>query len=213
MIILIGSEKGGGGKSTIATNFAATFEKYGADVILVDADRQGTSANWAHDRTSTNKPQIECVRQYDNIKHTLENLNKRYSHVIVDCQGRDSKELRTGLLAADIFIIPCRPSQPDLDTIPIVLDILDDVLDINEDLQTYCILTQCPTNRGVTEIEDARYFLEDYDKIKLCKTVIYDRKVYRDAISLGLTVTELDNAKATLEIHGMITEILGEQHG
>lgn len=211
MIILVGSEKGGSGKSTLATNFAATLQNNGADVILVDADRQGTSANWAYDRTQTDKREVECVRQYDNIKQTLQNLNRRYSHVIVDCQGRDSKELRTGLLAADIFIVPCRPSQPDLDTMPIILDVFNAARDINEALTAYCVLTQCPNNPSVTEINDARTYLNNYPAIQTLNALTFDRKVYRDAISLGLSVTELDNDKAAVEINSLITEILG--HG
>lgn len=209
MIILIGSEKGGVGKSTLATNISATLAKNGKDVILVDADRQGTSANWAFDRSNTDKKQVECVRQYDNIKQTLINLDQRYGYVIVDCQGRDSKELRTGLMAADILITPCRPSQPDLDTIPIILDIFNSALDINEKLQGFCVLTQSPNNPSITEISDAKKYLENYNGIKILDTVIYDRKVYRDAISLGLSVTEMDNEKATLEIEKVILEVLG----
>jgi cellulose biosynthesis protein BcsQ len=63
MIILIGSEKGGVGKSTLATNISALLTQQGKDVILVDSDRQSTSANWAKDRLETNKKKIECVRQ------------------------------------------------------------------------------------------------------------------------------------------------------
>ena len=50
MIILIGSEKGGVGKSTLATNLATALALKGSDIILVDADRQSTSANWSQDR-------------------------------------------------------------------------------------------------------------------------------------------------------------------
>ncbi len=42
MIILIGSQKGGCGKSTTAVNICAELAKSGHDVVLVDADRQCT---------------------------------------------------------------------------------------------------------------------------------------------------------------------------
>jgi chromosome partitioning protein len=108
MIILIGSEKGGVGKSTIATNLSALLMSQNKDVVLVDADRQSTSANWTQDRKSTGKVQVQCVRQYDDIENTIADLNKRYEYVIVDCQGRDSKELRTGLMVADKLIRGCK---------------------------------------------------------------------------------------------------------
>jgi len=50
MIILLGSQKGGCGKSTTAVNLCAELAQTGADVVLVDADRQGTAARWVQDR-------------------------------------------------------------------------------------------------------------------------------------------------------------------
>jgi chromosome partitioning protein len=208
MIILIGSEKGGVGKSTLATNIVAFLAIHNKDVILVDADRQSTSANWVHDRKSTKKKQIECVRQYDDIEDTLRNLSKRYDFIVADCQGRDSKELRTGLMAADIFIVPCRPSQPDLDTVPIVASIVKSIKSINKKLEAYCVLTMSPTNPAVKEIKDSKNLLEQYSDLKLLETTISDRKIYRDAIAVGLSVIETSNEKAKTEIENLVNEIL-----
>jgi chromosome partitioning protein len=49
MIVLIGSQKGGCGKSTIAINIAAYLAKHNKDIVLVDADPQQSSANWVKD--------------------------------------------------------------------------------------------------------------------------------------------------------------------
>lgn len=208
MIILIGSKKGGVGKSTLATNIAAFLAKSGKDTILIDADIQRSSSNWFHDRLETNLVQMACVQKYDNLKLTLLDLNKRYDCVVVDCQGRDSVELRTGLLAADIFIIPCRPSQPDIDTIPLMSDMVKQAREMNESLQAFCILTMCPTNPQITEIADSQKFIQNFAEIKLLDSLICDRKVYRDAIASGHGVVEMDNEKATLEIESLMREVL-----
>lgn len=52
-ILLIGSQKGGCGKSTLAANISAALAHAGKDVVLVDADRQCTAANWAGDRVGS----------------------------------------------------------------------------------------------------------------------------------------------------------------
>lgn len=39
MIVLFGGEKGGTGKSTLATNLAVWLARQGRDVLLVDTDR------------------------------------------------------------------------------------------------------------------------------------------------------------------------------
>ena len=50
MILLLGGEKGGTGKTTIATNLAALRAAAGYDVLLIDTDRQGTAAAWCQVR-------------------------------------------------------------------------------------------------------------------------------------------------------------------
>ena len=100
MIVLIGSQKGGCGKSTIAINIAAYLAKHNKDIVLVDADPQQSSANWVKDRDETNLPKVHCVQRYGDIKNTLKDLDSRYDYVIVDVAGHDSKELRTAMLTA-----------------------------------------------------------------------------------------------------------------
>ena len=73
------------------------------DPRLVDADRQSTSANWANDRaeSKTPRPPVHVVQKYENIKPALLDLGGRYDHLVVDCAGRDSREMRSALLVAD----------------------------------------------------------------------------------------------------------------
>ena len=106
MIILIGNQKGGCGKSTTAVNISAYLANKGKDVVLVDADRQSTATNWINDRAETDLPVVNSVQKYDNIRNSLLDLRNRYEIVIVDAAGRDSRELRTGMLASDIILMP-----------------------------------------------------------------------------------------------------------
>jgi chromosome partitioning protein len=209
MIVLIGSQKGGCGKSTTAVNICAELAGRGHDVVLVDADRQCTSANWAMDRVEKPAlPAVHCVQKYENIRDTLLDLDKRYEYVIVDAAGRDSRELRTGMTAAHILVVPFRPSQPDLDTLPNMQEIIIQAKDLNHNLKVYGLITMAPTNPVIHEETDARECLIDYPEIKLLATMIRDRKVYRDAMSEGLGVVEMDNPKAKMEIKKLVEEIL-----
>ncbi len=209
MIIMCGSQKGGCGKSTIAVNICAELANQGRDVVLVDADRQATAANWANDRfENTTLSPVHCVQKYDNIRDTLLDLDNRYSFVVVDTAGRDSRELRTGMTAAHILIIPFRPSQPDLDTLPVIADIITQAKDLNPGLQVYGLLTMAPTNPVIHEAADARDYVSDYPQIVLLTAIIRDRKVYRDAISEGKGIKEMDNVKAKLEMSKLMQEIL-----
>lgn len=208
MIVLIGSQKGGCGKSTTAVNICAELARKGSDVVLVDADRQCTAANWHMDRANNAAlPVVHCVQKYDNIRDTLLDLDKRYEFVIVDAAGRDSRELRTGMTAAHVLLVPFRPSQPDLDTLPKLSEIIGQAKDLNPDLAVFGLLTMAPTNPVVHEAEEAREYLQDYPEIHLLETIIRDRKVYRDAMSDGRGVVEMDNVKASDEIQSLMQEI------
>lgn len=212
MIILIGSQKGGCGKSTTAVNLCAELAGQGHDVVLVDADRQATAANWAMDRADNPAlAKVYCVQKYENIRDTLLDLNQRYGYVVADAAGRDSRELRTGMTAAHILIVPFRPSQPDLDTLPNMQDIIIGAKDINPSLKVYGLITMAPTNPIIHEEADARACLDDYPEIHLLTTLIRDRKVYRDAMSDGLGVVEMDNPKAKAEIKSLVGEVLNGQ--
>ena len=208
MIIAIGSQKGGCGKSTIAVNIATALAHKKLDVVIVDADRQGTTANWAMDRTNhPTLPVVHCLQKYENIKDTLIDLSSRYEHVIVDAAGRDSRELRTSMIAADLLIVPFRPSQPDLDTLPNLQEIITQATDLNPKLKVVGLITLAPTNPIINEIAEAQEYLLDYPEIELLDVIIKDRKVYRDAISEGLGVIELANPKATEEITKLVEYI------
>jgi len=209
MIILVGSQKGGCGKSTTAVNIATILAHNACDVVLVDADRQCTTANWAMDRVSKSiLPVVHCVQKYENISSTLIDLKQRYEYVIVDAAGRDSRELRTGMVAADILLVPFRPSQPDLDTIPNLQEIIIQAKDLNPKLKVYGLITMAPTNPIINEESEAREYLDDYPEIVLLSSTIKDRKVYRDAMSEGMGVIELSNPKASTEITNLVKEII-----
>lgn len=203
MIILLGSYKGGCGKSTLATSIAAMLAGKGNDVVLVDADKQSTASTWAADReTETSLPSVACVQKYGNIRQTLLDLDKRYSHVVVDCAGHDSQELRSAITAAHVVLSPFRPSQPDLDTARrLVNDVIEPMLPAAaNNPRFYAVLTMCPSNPSVTEIQDAQAYLAQVSSLAVIVPCIYDRKVYRDAICAGKGATEMKNDKASTEL-------------
>lgn len=211
MIILIGSQKGGSGKSTVAVNLATEYARQGKDVCLVDADRQRSAARWHADREEQgHQPAIACVEKLDNIHQTLGDLGGRYDVVIVDVAGHDSKEMRTGMTAADLLVVVTRPSQFDLDTLGHMSDVIGQAKDFNPTLDVRGLISQAPSNPAVTERTDAKEFLADYPVIQPLETVIHERKAYRDVVGEGLGVVEWTNSKAKAEMQVLAVELMQE---
>lgn len=209
MIVLVGNQKGGCGKSTTAANISAALAVRGHDVVLVDTDNQATAATWAADRNEQKQlPVVHCIQKYGNVHGTLLDLEKRYGYVVVDAGGRDSRELRTAMTAADILLVPFRPSQPDLDVIHQLEDVIIQAKDINAKLAIHGLITMAPTNHVIKEADEAKEYLEQFPDINLLKSIICDRKVYRDSMSNGHGVVEMDNPKAKFEIERLLKEIL-----
>lgn len=208
MITLVGGQKGGSGKSTIATNLAAALANQGKDVLLVDGNAaQGTSSNWAARREDTNLESISCIEKSGNLYKSLKDLGKRYDEVIVDTGGQDSKEFRTAMLASHLLISPIRPSQADAETLVYVADLLEQAREMNPDLIAKILISNAPSHPAVKLVEETRELLKDLECFEIAKSVIFYRKIYMDAIPTGAGVVEMNNIKATNEIINLVEEL------
>ena len=207
MIILFGGEKGGTGKSTLATNICVWLAAKKKDVLLIDADRQSTSSNWAGERAELDLPKVNCVQRYGNIAKTVQDLSKRYEYVIIDAAGRDSEELRSAMVVSDRVYSPLKASQSDLWTVSHLHEVITLAKSLNQNLQAYAVLSMASPNPRVTEANEAEEMLADFSEIKLLKTVIRDRKIYRDALCESRGVLEMADAKAKAEINALAKEM------
>jgi len=209
MIVLLGGEKGGTGKSTMATNLAAAHLINGKDVILVDADKQASSADWATLRDENEiTPRVPCIQKLGKKLHVeLQELEKRYETVIVDCGGRDSIEMRSAMLVADRFFSPLKPSQFDAWTLENISPVIEQAQVINSDLKVDVFINQASPNPRIREVQEVQGYVQDFDELTLAGTVIKDRIAFRKAASSGKTVLELKDEKAISELLHLYKEI------
>lgn len=212
MITIIGCNKGGAAKTTTAINLAVALAEKGADVCLVDADAQRSASRWYAEReASEKKPQITLIEKRDNISATLRSLNEKYDHIIVDVAGRNSRELITGGTVAHQIIAPHQCSQLDLDTMVELQQQIVAIRDLNPELKVYCYQTMATTN-PLLQGNERHEFLEyvsEFDALTPLQSVACYRKVYRDVMSLGLSVIETDNLKAKEEVMSLYHEVFG----
>lgn len=200
MIILVGGEKGGSGKSTTATNLAVYFTLEGREVMLLDCDKQGTSSKWVSRRDEAGYPQVHSTQKFGDVSKTVTDLAGRYSTVIIDAGGRDSKELRSAMVASDLILIPLKASQADLETLPVVDELVSLAKGMNPKLLARTLLCMTPTNERIREVEGARRLLREFPDLPLLDCILAERKIYRDALILGRGVVELKNSEAKAEV-------------
>jgi chromosome partitioning protein len=214
MIVLFGGEKGGAGKTTLATNIAALRTTKQPETLLVDTDRQSTSSFWCSVREEKGvSPRVSSIQKYEKAVRTeVKELNKKYKDIIIDAGGRDSPELRGSLLVCNKAVFPLRPSQFDLWTLSRLSVLVETAKEINEGLEAYVIVNMASPNPNVKEVEDMKELVKEFTYLSMLRTVVYERIVYRRAAVEGMGVVEYkpEDTKAIQEIVSLYEEIYGQ---
>ena len=109
MIIAVVSQKGGTGKTTIATNLAACYAAQGREVMLVDADPQHSALDWKADRPPTLPPVHALHLPEKNLFQEVQHLRQKYALILIDGGGRITATARAAVAAADFLILPTSP--------------------------------------------------------------------------------------------------------
>ncbi|HEY6612704.1 MAG TPA: AAA family ATPase [Pseudomonas sp.] len=216
MIIVVACNKGGAGKSTSVCNLAVAITRAqpGAEVCLVDADAQRSACNWHAEREAAGlEPRITLLEKRDNISTALKTLAGKFDYVLVDVAGRNSRELITGMAAADLVVAPHQCSQLDLDTLLELREQVVRVRDLNPELRVLAYHTMASTNHAVRnkEREEFLQYLAEFPELEVLPCSGSYRKVYRDAMAWGKSVLECDNPAAVAEVEQLLAEVL--RHG
>jgi chromosome partitioning protein len=191
MIYVICNEKGGSGKSSIAQTLSVYLKLHQSkDSLLIDADPQRTTAEWAAERAESDLPQIPCIELTGNITKPLQDLKNRYGSIVIDCGGADSKAMRSALAYADIAVLPFRPKRRDLKVAPGMAEIIETAQALNQKLRVYSCVTQTPTlpTQGY-RIQAAKSLLTSLNLNPL-KHITRNLNGWDDADESGLSVLE-----------------------
>ena len=107
------TQKGGSGKSTLCISLAVAAQEKGRSVCILEMDRQATVTDWAEHRKSEN-PEVAQIdaTQLDDLMARLR--DSAFDYVFIDTPGVDSPGTLSAIRAADLCIIPCRPTPADL---------------------------------------------------------------------------------------------------
>ncbi len=209
MILLVGGEKGGTGKSMISCNLAACLAHMGRDVMLIDADPQATATKWVNRRNKIHpeKPKINSTQKTGDVFEAIRDLATRYDEVIIDAGGRDSEELRTALVTSHKLLTPLFPAQDNIETMENMSSLVRQAKALNRNLEAFVLMNRVNTNPQVSTAIDAIKFLQERQDVftVLNKNKISDYKVFQDANAEGLSVIETNHSKAKAQI-----QLLGE---
>ena len=120
-ILTFASSKGGVGKSTLTGHLAAEAERHGAGpVAIVDCDPQRSLAEWWNSREA--QTPLFARADVRRLRQDLEALARRgIALVLIDTPPALLDVITAAIAAADLVVIPCRPSPHDLRTVGVVV--------------------------------------------------------------------------------------------
>ncbi|MCL2311295.1 MAG: AAA family ATPase [Firmicutes bacterium] len=216
MIVIVSSEKGGTGKTTIATNLSIIRAQKGVDVFLVDSDSQRSATDFSAVREQEgHEPSLCCAGisgpgTYDEIRK----MSQKFDDTIVDVGGRDTVTLRKALLAADIVVVPFIPSQLDVWGLDRMNEIIGEAKLMNENLRAICVMNKVDSNPKIALKDEALLIANDLTNIKFTGLTVGYRVSYRRCVAEGIAVTELSKSKkdekAVSEMMKLYEEVFGD---
>ena len=192
MILTALAEKGGTGKTMVATNLAGMRASRGRRVLLIDADRQGSSERWAQLRSADRLPHVECVSLYGTaLRRYLQSRISQYDDVVVDVGAGDSDEITLALTASDCAVVPVRPTAADVWTMTLMDSRIAEAMSGNPCLKAFALINLASTNPRQPAAEETRRVLEQgCSAMEVAGPTLCDRVAFQRAFAIGRTVEE-----------------------
>lgn len=198
-VLVIASQKGGVGKTTLTGHLAVEAERQGeAMVAMMDTDEQMSLSGWFRVREAETPILAQPID--GNLRKTLDTMRKAgVSLVIIDTPPAITSSISLTVALADLVIIPVRPSPHDLRAVGRTVDIVEQhgkpmVFIVNQANQRARITTQ------------AAIALSHHGPV--AEPIIHSRTDFAVSMNDGRTVMELDpEGKSSTEIAELWTFI------
>jgi chromosome partitioning protein len=189
MITVVGSLKGGSGKSTVTFNLGVWLAMADVNVQLVDIDPQATLTD------------VVDVRQEEGFDPSLRVLDKRAlnreklrtaDEILIDVGTADMESMRLALSLCDRVIVPVQPSQADIWSSQRYIHLVHSV-EREAPPEILGFINRGDTHHAVRETNEAAAALVSLPGIRFIKPRLSQRTVFRRSFSEGLAVFELES--------------------
>ena len=202
-VIAVLNQKGGSGKTTIATHLARCLQLDGDSVLLVDSDPQGSARDWAAVReeqpvtvVGIDRPTIER-----DLKHIV-----RKDFVVIDGAPQAADLAVSALKAADFVLIPVQPSPYDIWATADLVDLVKQRVALT-DGQLQAAFAVSRVIKGTRIGAEVAGALAGYD-LPVLESRITQRVSYPGTAAAGTTVLDTDPAgDAAAEIRALCAEL------
>lgn len=189
--IVIASQKGGSGKTTLSRNIAVAL---GDDVALIDTDPQGSLTAWWN-RREAETPILVSIEH--GLPATLKALDEAgIKMVLIDTPPSAHAFVADVIALADLVLVPVRPTPDDLDAVGPTLDMIEGAG------KNFVFVVSQAKKRTKLAMETIPALAQHG---KVSPVVVHDRVEFPTAALDGRAVVEVGEGQAATEIHELVT--------
>ena len=190
MIIALLNQKGGVGKTTLATHLAGELVLLGRSVLLLDADPQGSALDWAQRRLQSGQGRLYGVfgLARDTLHQEAPQIALQADYVVIDGPPRVAALARSALLAADLVLIPVQPSAYDVWASHEMVQLVTEARVFRPQLRAAFVVNRRVV--GTVIGREARAALADQPFAAL-ETEVSQRIVFADSVAAGRLACEV----------------------
>jgi len=202
-VIAVLNQKGGAGKTTIATHLARALQFGGADVLLIDSDPQGSARDWAAVREEQPLSVVGIDRP--TIERDLKNIARK-DFVVIDGAPQAADLAVSAIKAANFILIPVQPSPYDIWATADLVDLVKQRIEVTDGkLRAAFVVSRAIKGTKIgSEITEA---LNGYG-LPVLATRITQRVGYPGSAAAGSTVLDLEpDSEAAREILALANEV------
>lgn len=197
--ILIAAQKGGAGKTTLTRNLSVAATLDGRKTLCLDLDPQGSLRGWWESREADAPAMLDRDPAPHALHATLDAAKSQFDLCIIDTPPAAPEWLSEALKAADLVLIPVRPSPDDLRAVGAT------IAAVNAAKVPFAFtLSQTPRAR-ITE--EAARILAQHGRV--APVNIAQRVAYAETGATGQGVSETTDDKAGAEIAALWEYVKG----
>jgi chromosome partitioning protein len=200
LIIALLNQKGGVGKTTLATHLAGQLASAGRRTVLIDADPQASALDWSQRRAQNGMPRLFGVigLARETLHQEVPEIAKTVDDVVIDGPPRVTALARSAVLAAHLVLIPVQPSPYDVWASADVVALIAEARIFKPSLLAAFVISRAVV--GTIIGRDVRSAVKAHG-LPVVGPGISQRVVFAESVATGRLVREIDpRSAATREI-------------
>lgn len=197
VVITVAQQKGGVGKSTLASHLAVAFAQAGYSTMLFDTDPQGTCTHW-HAQRKSNDIGLVATSGW-RLTRDLSMARESNDVIIIDTPPHAEMDIKVSVRAADMVLVPMQPSPADVWAVKETFNTI-----ASESRQCMVVLNRVVHRANITE--DTKQKLQQLD-IPVAEQELGNRVLFAASMESGLTVLDGFANPSQVEITNLVRQL------